>query len=131
MESDIAGEGFEKTAAKYNSQVKKLSFVRSNADLESLFKGDVALVATVQNTKSGQAIQKPYLLYDYFYIFKVSSITPADMAKLNDYKDTIQNFIASVKGETAITSYVSKAMEKVEVKYNKDFLNRNNITIQK
>lgn len=131
LESDIAGEGFEKTAAKYNSQVKKLSFVRSNADLESLFKGDVALVATVQNTKSGQALQKPYLLDDNFYIFKVSSITPADMAKLNDYKDTIQNFIASVKGETAITSYVSKAMEKVEVKYNKDFLNRNNITIQK
>ena len=53
------------------------------------------------------------------------------VAKLNDYKDTIQNFIASVKGETAITSYVSKAMEKVEVKYNKDFLNRNNITVQK
>ena len=131
LESDIAGEGFEKTAAKYNSEVKKLSFVRSNADLESLFKGDAALIAAVQNTKSGQALQKPYLLDDNFYIFKVSSITPADMAKLNDYKDTIQNFIASVKGETAITSYVSKAMEKVEVKYNKDFLNRNNITIQK
>lgn len=130
LETDIAGQGFEKTAAKYNSEIKNISFVRSNADLESVFKGDADLITSVQTTKSGQSLAKPYLLDNNFYIFKVTSITPADMAKLDDYKDTIENFIASIKGETAITNFVNKAMEKIEVKYNKDFLTRNNIVLQ-
>ena len=98
--------------------------------MESVFKGDANLITSVQTTKSGQSLAKPYLLDNNFYIFKVASITPADMAKLDDYKDTIENFIASIKGETAITNFVNKAMEKIEVKYNKDFLTRNNIVLQ-
>lgn len=131
LESDLAGEGFEKTAGKYKSEVKHLSFIRANADLESVFKSDTALIESIQSTKSGDTLKKPYLLDDNFYIFKVASITPADLTKLGNHKDTIQNFIASVKGETAITSFVKKAMEKVSVKYNQDFLTRNNIVIQK
>ena len=109
---------------------KKLSFERANADLESLFKSDETLIQTIQNTKSGSVLPKPYMLDENLYIFKVASITPADMSKLDSQKDTIENFIGSIKGEAAISGFVSKALEKIEVKYNKDFLNRNNIAIQ-
>ena len=84
----------------------------------------------IQNTKSGSVLPKPYLLDENFYIFKVSSITPADLSKLDEHKGTIENFISSIKGEAAIAGFVSKALEKVEVKYNKDFLSRNRINIQ-
>lgn len=130
LESDIAGNGFEKTAASYNAEIKKLSFERANADLESLFKSDETLIQTIQNTKSGSVLPKPYMLDENLYIFKVASITPADMSKLDSQKDTIENFIGSIKGEAAISGFVSKALEKIEVKYNKDFLSRNRINIQ-
>ena len=53
LESDLADSGFEKTASKYNAQIKNVSFVRDNAELQSVFKNDTALTAQIIKTKSG------------------------------------------------------------------------------
>ncbi len=129
LESELAGSGFEKTAAKHSAKVQQISFARSNIGVESLFKSDKALMEEVRKTNSGSVLPKPYLLDNNFYIFKVASIQPPKKEELELYKETIKNTLASLKGGTAIDNYVAKALKNIKVKYNKDFLNVMNIKI--
>lgn len=129
IESELAGSGFEKTAAKYNAPIQNISFVRENAELENLFKGDAALVSQVIKTKTGSFLPKPYLLDSNFYIFKVAKITVPEKSGLESEKETISNYISAIKGNAALDGFIKKAMEKIEVKYNQDFLRSMNIVI--
>lgn len=130
LESDIAGTGFQKTVAKYNAEVKHLSFPRNAVDLESVFKGNMDLINEVKSTKSGSVLPKPYLLDNNFYIFKVAEIEKPKKEDMANYKDTIQNSLAALKGSTAIENFVKKSMETIKVKYNKEILNMMNINIE-
>ena len=129
LESDLAGSGFEKTASKYNASVKNTSFVRDNADLEKLFKNDAALIEQIVKTKSGNFLQKPFLLDNNFYIFKVAKITLPEKSGLENEKENISNYISTIKGNTAVEGFTKKAAEKADVKYNQDFLNSMNIVM--
>lgn len=129
IESSLAGSGFDKTASNYNAKIDNVSFVRENAVLEGIFKGNNDLIEKVIKTKSGDVLPKTYLLDNNFYIFQVAGITPADKNGLAGEKDTIANYISSIKGNTAIDAYVKKALEKTEVKYNQDFLKSMNIVM--
>ena len=121
LESDLAGSGFEKTASKYNASVKNTSFVRDSAELEAVFKNDAALIEQIVKTKSGNFLQKPFLLDNNFYIFKVAKITLPEKSGLENEKENISNYISSIKG--------NKALEKADVKYNQDFLRSMNIVM--
>lgn len=129
LESDLADSGFEKTASKYNAQIKNVSFVRDNAELQAVFKNDTALTAQIIKTKSGDFLQKPFLLDDNFYIFKVAKITPPDKSGLENEKENISNYISSIKGNAAIEGFAKKALEKADVKFNQDFLRSMNIVM--
>ena len=129
LESDLADSGFEKTASKYNAQIKNVSFVRDNAELQSVFKNDTALTAQIIKTKSGDFLQKPFLLDDNFYIFKVAKITLPDKSGLENEKENISNYISSIKGNAAIEGFAKKALEKADVKFNQDFLRSMNIVM--
>ena len=76
LESDLAGSGFENTASKYNAYIQNVSFVRDSAELEKIFKNDTVLIEQIIKTKNGSFLQKPFLLDNNFYIFKVAKITP-------------------------------------------------------
>lgn len=129
LESDLADSGFEKTASKYNAQIKNVSFVRDNAELQAVFKNDTALTAQIIKTKSGDFLQKPFLLDDNFYIFKVAKITPPEKSGLENEKENISNYISSIKGNAAIEGFTKKALEKADVKFNQDFLRSMNIVM--
>lgn len=129
LESDLAGAGFEQTASKYNASISNVSFVRDNADLEKLFKNDAALIEQIIKTKSGHFLQKPYLLDNNFYIFKVAKITLPEKSGLENEKENISNYISTIKGNTAVEGFTKKAAEKADVKYNQDFLNSMNIVM--
>lgn len=129
LESNLAGSGFEKTASKYNASVKTTSFVRDSAELEAVFKNDAALIEQIIKTKSGNFLQKPFLLDNNFYIFKVAKITLPEKSGLENEKENISNFISSIKGNAAIEGFAKKALEKADVKFNQDFLNSMKITI--
>lgn len=129
IESDLAGAGFEQTASKYNASVKNTSFVRDNADLEKLFKNDAALIEQIIKAKSGNFLQKPFLLDNNFYIFKVAKITLPEKSGLENEKENISNYISTIKGNTAVEGFTKKALEKADVKYNQDFLNSMNIVM--
>lgn len=129
IESDLAGSGFEKTASKYNASVKNTSFVRDSAELEAVFKNDAALIEQIVKTKSGHFLQKPYLLDNNFYIFKVAKITLPEKSGLENEKENISNYISTIKGNTAVEGFTKKAAEKADVKYNQDFLNSMNIVM--
>lgn len=129
LESDLAGSGFEKTASKYNASVKNTSFVRDSAELEAVFKNDAALIEQIVKTKSGNFLQKPFLLDNNFYIFKVAKITLPEKSGLENEKENISNYISSIKGNTAVEGFAKKALEKADVKYNQDFLNSMNIVM--
>lgn len=129
LESDLAGSGFEKTAAKYNAQIKNISFVRDNAELEAAFKNDAALIAQIIKTKSGNFLQKPFLLDNNFYIFKVAKITLPEKSGLENEKENISNYISSIKGNAAIEDFAKKTLEKADVKFNQDFLRSMNIVM--
>lgn len=129
LESDLAGSGFEKTASKYNASVKNTSFVRDNADLEKLFKNDAALIEQIVKTKSGNFLQKPFLLDNNFYIFKVAKITLPEKSGLENEKENISNYISTIKGNTAVEGFTKKAAEKADIKFNQDFLNSMNIVM--
>lgn len=129
LESDLADSGFEKTASKYNAQIKNVSFVRDNAELQAVFKNDTALTAQIIKTKSGDFLQKPFLLDDNFYIFKVAKITPPEKSGLENEKENISNYISSIKGNAAIEGFAKKALEKADVKFNQDFLRSMNIVM--
>ena len=129
LESDLAGSGFEKTASKYNASVKNTSFVRDSAELEAVFKNDAALIEQIVKTKSGNFLQKPFLLDNNFYIFKVAKITLPEKSGLENEKENISNYISTIKGNTAVEGFTKKAAEKADVKYNQDFLNSMNIVM--
>lgn len=129
LESDLAGSGFEKTASKYNASVKNTSFVRDSAELEAVFKNDAALIEQIVKTKSGNFLQKPFLLDNNFYIFKVAKITLPEKSGLENEKENISNYISSIKGNAAVEGFAKKALEKADVKYNQDFLNSMNIVM--
>ncbi len=129
LESDLAGSGFEKTASKYNASVKNTSFVRDSAELEAVFKNDAALIEQIVKTKSGNFLQKPFLLDNNFYIFKVAKITLPEKSGLENEKENISNYISSIKGNTAVEGFAKKALEKADVKYNQDFLRSMNIVM--
>lgn len=129
LESDLAGSGFEKTASKYNASVKNTSFVRDSAELEAVFKNDAALIEQIVKTKSGNFLQKPFLLDNNFYIFKVAKITLPEKSGLENEKENISNYISSIKGNTAVEGFAKKALEKADIKYNQDFLNSMNIVM--
>lgn len=129
LESDLAGSGFEKTASKYNASVKNTSFVRDSAELEAVFKNDAALIEQIVKTKSGNFLQKPFLLDNNFYIFKVAKITLPEKSGLENEKENISNYISSIKGNTAVEGFAKKAAEKADVKYNQDFLRSMNIVM--
>lgn len=129
LESDLAGSGFEKTASKYNASISNVSFVRDNADLEKLFKNDAALIEQIIKTKSGHFLQKPYLLDNNFYIFKVAKITLPEKSGLENEKENISNYISTIKGNTAVEGFTKKAAEKADIKFNQDFLNSMNIVM--
>ena len=129
LESDLAGSGFEKTASKYNASVKNTSFVRDSAELEKLFKNDAALIEQIVKTKSGNFLQKPFLLDNNFYIFKVAKITLPEKSGLENEKENISNYISTIKGNTAVEGFTKKAAEKADIKFNQDFLNSMNIVM--
>lgn len=129
IESDLAGSGFEKTASKYNASVKNTSFVRDSAELEAVFKNDAALIEQIIKTKSGHFLQKPYLLDNNFYIFKVAKITLPEKSGLENEKENISNYISTIKGNTAVEGFTKKAAEKADIKFNQDFLNSMNIVM--
>lgn len=129
LESDLAGSGFEKTASKYNASVKNTSFVRDSAELEAVFKNDAALIEQIIKTKSGNFLQKPFLLDNNFYIFKVAKITLPEKSGLENEKENISNYISSIKGNAAVEGFAKKALEKADVKYNQDFLRSMNIVM--
>ena len=129
IESDLAGAGFEQTASKYNASISNVSFVRDNADLEKLFKNDAALIEQIIKTKSGHFLQKPYLLDNNFYIFKVAKITLPEKSGLENEKENISNYISTIKGNTAVEGFTKKAAEKADIKFNQDFLNSMNIVM--
>lgn len=129
IESDLAGAGFEQTASKYNASISNVSFVRDNADLEKLFKNDAALIEQIIKTKSGHFLQKPYLLDNNFYIFKVAKITLPEKSGLENEKENISNYISTIKGNTAVDGFTKKAAEKADIKFNQDFLNSMNIVM--
>lgn len=129
LESDLAGSGFEKTASKYNASVKNTSFVRDSAELEAVFKNDAALIEQIVKTKSGNFLQKPFLLDNNFYIFKVAKITLPEKSGLENEKENISNYISSIKGNAAVEGFAKKALEKADVKYNQDFLRSMNIVM--
>lgn len=129
IESDLAGAGFEQTASKYNASISNVSFVRDNADLEKLFKNDAALIEQIIKTKSGHFLQKPYLLDNNFYIFKVAKITLPEKSGLENEKENISNYISTIKGNTAVDEFTKKAAEKADIKFNQDFLNSMNIVM--
>lgn len=129
LESDLAGSGFEQTASKYNASISNVSFVRDNADLEKLFKNDAALIEQIIKTKSGHFLQKPYLLDNNFYIFKVAKITLPEKSGLENEKENISNYISTIKGNTAVEGFTKKAAEKADIKFNQDFLNSMNIVM--
>lgn len=129
LESDLAGSGFEKTASKYNASVKNTSFVRDSAELEAVFKNDAALIEQIVKTKSGNFLQKPFLLDNNFYIFKVAKITLPEKSGLENEKENISNYISTIKGNAAVEGFAKKALEKADVKYNQDFLNSMNIVM--
>lgn len=129
LESDLAGSGFEKTASKYNAQINNVSFVRENADLEKTFKNDAALIEQITKTKSGNFLQKPFLLDNNFYIFKIAKITAPDKDGLKNDKEAISNYISTLKGNAAIEGFTAKALEKADVKFNQDFLKSMNIVM--
>lgn len=129
LESDLAGSGFEKTASKYNASVKNTSFVRDSAELEAVFKNDAALIEQIVKTKSGNFLQKPFLLDNNFYIFKVAKITLPEKSGLENEKENISNYISSIKGNAAVEGFTKKALEKADVKYNQDFLRSMNIVM--
>ena len=129
LESDLAGAGFEQTASKYNASISNVSFVRDNADLEKLFKNDAALIEQIIKTKSGHFLQKPYLLDNNFYIFKVAKITLPEKSGLENEKENITNYISTIKGNTAVEGFTKKAAEKADIKFNQDFLNSMNIVM--
>ena len=129
LESDLAGAGFEQTASKYNASISNVSFVRDNADLEKLFKNDAALIEQIIKTKSGHFLQKPYLLDNNFYIFKVAKITLPEKSGLENEKENISNYISTIKGNTAVEGFTKKAAEKADIKFNQDFLNSMNIVM--
>ena len=129
LESDLAGSGFEKTASKYNASVKNTSIVRDSAELEAVFKNDAALIEQIVKTKSGNFLQKPFLLDNNFYIFKVAKITLPEKSGLENEKENISNYISSIKGNAAVEGFAKKALEKADVKYNQDFLNSMNIVM--
>lgn len=129
IESDLAGSGFEQTASKYNASISNVSFVRDNADLEKLFKNDAALIEQIIKTKSGHFLQKPYLLDNNFYIFKVAKITLPEKSGLENEKENISNYISTIKGNTAVDGFTKKAAEKADIKFNQDFLNSMNIVM--
>ena len=129
LESDLAGSGFEKTASKYNASVKNTSFVRDSAELEAVFKNDAALIEQIVKTKSGNFLQKPFLLDNNFYIFKVAKITLPEKSGLENEKENISNYISTIKGNTAVEGFTKKAAEKADIKFNQDFLNSMNIVM--
>ena len=129
LESDLAGSGFEKTASKYNASISNVSFVRDSADLEKLFKNDAALIEQIVKTKSGNFLQKPFLLENNFYIFKVAKITLPEKSGLENEKENISNYISTIKGNTAVEGFTKKAAEKADIKFNQDFLNSMNIVM--
>lgn len=129
IESDLAGAGFEQTASKYNASISNVSFVRDNADLEKLFKNDAALIEQIIKTKSGHFLQKPYLLDNNFYIFKVAKITLPEKSGIENEKENISNYISTIKGNTAVEGFTKKAAEKADIKFNQDFLNSMNIVM--
>lgn len=129
IESDLAGDGFEKTASKYNANINNISFVRENAALENIFKGDNALIEQVIKTKSNNFLQKPFLLDENFYIFKVAKITLPEKSNLENEKETIANYISALKGNAAIDAFTKKALEKANIKYNNEFLKSMGIVI--
>lgn len=129
LESNLAGSGFEKTASKYNASVKTTSFVRDSAELEAVFKNDAALIEQIIKTKSGNFLQKPFLLDNNFYIFKVAKITLPEKSGLENEKENISNFISSIKGNAAVEGFAKKALEKADVKFNPDFLRSMNIVM--
>lgn len=129
IESDLAGAGFEQTASKYNASISNVSFVRDNADLEKLFKNDAALIEQIIKTKSGHFLQKPFLLDNNFYIFKVAKITLPEKSGLENEKENISNYISTIKGNTAVEGFTKKAAEKADIKFNQDFLNSMNIVM--
>ncbi len=129
LESELAGSGFEKTAAKHNADIKNISFVRNNMGLESIFRADQALIDELRITNSGSALAKPYLIDNDFYIFKVASITKPNKEDMEIYKKSIKNSIASLKGGTAVDNFVQKSMKNIKIKYNKEFLSALNINI--
>lgn len=129
LESDLAGSGFEKTASKYNMAVKTVSFVRDNAELETIFNNDAALIEQIIKTKSSNFLQKPFLLDNNFYIFKVAKITLPEKSGLESEKENISNYISSIKGNAAVEGFAKKALEKADVKFNHDFLRSMNIVM--
>lgn len=129
LKSDLAGSGFEKTASKYNASVKNTSFVRDSAELEAVFKNDAALIEQIVKTKSGNFLQKPFLLDNNFYIFKVAKITLPEKSGLENEKENISNYISTIKGNTAVEGFTKKAAEKADIKFNQDFLNSMNIVM--
>ncbi len=129
LESDLAGSGFEKTASKYNASIKTASFVRDRAEFETIFKNDAALIKQIIKTKSSNFLQKPFLLDNNFYIFKVAKITMPDKSGLESEKETIADYISTIKGNAAVDGFAKKALEKADIKFNQEFLNSMKIII--
>ncbi len=129
LESDLAGSGFENTVSKYNAYIQNVSFVRDSAELEKIFKNDTALIEQIIKTKNGSFLQKPFLLDNNFYIFKVAKITPPEKSGLENEKETIADYISTIKGNAAVDGFTKKALEKADIKFNQEFLNSMKIII--
>ncbi len=129
LESDLAGSGFENTASKYNAYIQNVSFVRDSAELEKIFKNDTVLIEQIIKTKNGSFLQKPFLLDNNFYIFKVAKITPPEKSGLENEKETIADYISTIKGNAAVDGFTKKALEKADIKFNQEFLNSMKIII--
>ena len=110
-------------------KVKTVSFVRDNAELETIFNNDAALIEQIIKTKSSNFLQKPYLLDNNFYIFKVAKITLPEKSGLENEKENISNYISSIKGNAAVEGFAKKALEKADIKFNHDFLRSMNIVM--
>ncbi len=59
----------------------------------------------------------------------MARITPPEKSGLENEKETIADYISTIKGNAAVDGFTKKALEKADIKFNQEFLNSMKIII--
>ena len=134
--------GLDKAASKYGVSIMNAGFTRESinregaADVEDvyntldMFSKDTALSDEVKAASTGSII-KPHVIGDSVYVLKISKITPPKNDFTDTDKESVKEYISSVKTAAASTGYIESLKAKIPVKYNEVFLKSQGIQIPK